>query len=99
MVEQRVQALEVALPYSPVALEPSSHLLERRGTPRVDSTLGVHTHVHESGCAEHAEMLGDLRLAETEVIDPVSAPTRTGEQQLDNLQPEWPGPGPETVHD
>ncbi len=86
MVEQRVQALEVALPYSPVALEPSFHLLERRGTQRVDSTLGVHTNVHESGFAEHAEMLGDLRLSKTEFIDHVSDRARTGEQQLDNLQ-------------
>src|SRR6266403_4681211 len=86
VVEQRVESLEVAFPYSPVAVEPGFQLLQWRGAQGIDAALGVHTNVHESGFAEHAEMLGDLRLAETEFIDHVSDRARTGEQQFDDLQ-------------
>jgi hypothetical protein len=53
-VKKGVQALEVALPKTPVSLQPHLKLLERCGPQGINSALCVHANVHQSGVTEHA---------------------------------------------
>ena len=71
-VKQGVQALEIALPKTPVPLEPDLKLLERRGPQGINAALSCHANVHQSGITEHAEMFRDLGLAETQAMDQVA---------------------------
>jgi hypothetical protein len=68
-MEQGVQALKVALPESPVSLQPHFKFLERRWTQCINSALSVHTNVHQAGITEHPQMFGDLRLAQMQPMD------------------------------
>ncbi|HXN53562.1 MAG TPA: hypothetical protein VN943_16640 [Candidatus Acidoferrum sp.] len=86
LVEQGVQALEVALPKTPVPLQPDLKLVERRGPQGINAALSVHANVHQSGIAEHPQMFGDLRLAETQPIDHVSDRSWPVKQQFHDLK-------------
>src|ERR1700676_3145187 len=59
-LKPRIQALEAALPNTPVPFKPIFKFLQRRRPQRVDAALRVYANVHEAGFTEHAEMLGDL---------------------------------------
>jgi hypothetical protein len=63
--EQGVQALEIAFPNAAIPLDPSLKLLQRGWAQGINAALRVDANVHQAGFAEHAEMLGDLRLAKT----------------------------------
>ena len=85
-MEEDVQALEVALPKTPVALQPSLQLLERGGPQSINAALRVHANVHQSSGAEHPQMLRDLRLAETQAKDQVTDRPRAVAQEFDDLK-------------
>src|SRR6267143_6151986 len=86
LVQQGIQALEVALPKTPVLLQPNPQFLEWRGPQRINPALRVHANVHQSGITEHPQMFGDLRLAETEFIDHVPDRPWSAQQQIDDLK-------------
>jgi hypothetical protein len=85
-VEEGVQSLEVALPNTPVPLQPYFKLLERCGPQGINSALSVHPDVHQPSFTEHSQMLGDLRLAEMQLLNHVAYGQGTVEQQFDNLK-------------
>src|SRR5437879_6447973 len=85
-VEQAVQALEVALPKTPVPLQPHLKLLEWRGPQRINSALSVHANVNQSGITEHPQMFGDLGLAETQAMDHVPDRAWSVTQEFDDLK-------------
>src|SRR5882724_9054047 len=84
--EQGVQTLEVGLPNTPVLLQPHLKLLERLGAQGIDAALRVHANVNQSGIAENAQVLGDLRLAETQTMNHVTDRARPVEQEFDDLK-------------
>src|SRR6266849_10086767 len=63
-VEQSVQALEVALQNSPVALQPFGGLRERLGLEPARPPLRVAPTRNQTGALQHLEMLGDRGLAD-----------------------------------
>src|SRR2546429_8388124 len=85
-MEQGVQALKVALPETPVCLQPHFKLLERRWTQCINSALSVHADVHQSSVAEHSQMFGNLRLAQMQPMDHFSDRPRSVPQQFDDLK-------------
>jgi hypothetical protein len=91
--EQGVQALEVALPEAAIAIEPGLELLERRGSQRIDSTLRVDADIDEAGVAQNTQVLGYLRLAETETINEVANGAWSVQQQLNDVKPIGLGQG------
>jgi hypothetical protein len=84
--EQGVQTLEVGLPNTPVLLQPHLKLLERLGPQGVDAALRIHANVNQSGITENAQVLGDLRLAETQPVNHVPDRARPVEQEFDDLK-------------
>src|SRR5258706_3860797 len=86
LVEQGVKTLEIGLPDAAIPLSPSLQLLQRRWAQGIDSTLRVNANVDQAGIAEHAQMLGDLRLAKTEAVDQIADGARAVEQQFDDLE-------------
>jgi hypothetical protein len=85
LVEQGVQALEVAIPKTPVAFQPHFEFLKRGRAQSIDAALGVHAHVNQSGIAEHAKVLGNLGLAETQAMDHVADGAWTVPQEFDDM--------------
>src|ERR1700680_3699110 len=73
LAEQGVQALKIRLPKTAVPLQPNVKLVKRRGPQGVDAALSVHANVHQAGLAEDAQVLRDLRLAETQAGGPDAA--------------------------
>jgi len=86
ILEQGVQALEVALPEAPVSLHPDLKLLKRRWTQRINSALSVYADVHQASGAEHPQMFGDLRLAQMQAIDHFPDRPWSVTQQFDDLK-------------
>ena len=100
LVEKGVQALEVALPNTPVSLQPHFQLSERRGPQGINAALRIHADVHQSGFAEHPQMFGDLRLPEVQAMGQVTNRAWTVEQEFDDLKPVGLGEGSESFqHD
>ena len=97
LVEQGVKALEIALPDAAIPLDPSLELLERGGAQGIDPALRVDANVHQPRHTEHAEMLGDLWLRNTEAVDQVADGARAVEQQFDDLETVWLGQGSESL--
>src|SRR2546430_8383950 len=85
-MEQGVQALKVTLPETPVCLQPHFKLLERRWTQCINSALSVHADVHQSSVAEHAQMFGDLRLAQMQPMNHLPDRPWSVTQQFDDLK-------------
>jgi hypothetical protein len=83
---------------TPVLLQPHFQLMERRGAQRINAALCVHANVNQSGIAEHAEMLGDLRLPETQPADQVPDGPWTVTQEFDYMETARLGEGPECGH-
>lgn len=86
LVEEGVQALEVAFPKAPVSLQPNLKLLERLGPQGVNPALRVDANVNQPGITEHAQVFGDLRLAETQAADHVPDGPRAVTQELDDQE-------------
>src|SRR4029077_18114051 len=84
--QQDIEALKIAGPKPPVACQPSLQFLERRAAQGVDATLRVHAYIHQAGFAEHAQMLGDLGLAQTEAVYHVTDRAGSVQQQLNDLK-------------
>jgi hypothetical protein len=90
--------MEVVLPKAPVSLQPHFQLVERRGAQGINAALRVHANVNQSGITEYAEMLGDLRLAETQPADQVPDGPWTVTQKFDDMKTAGLGEGPECGH-
>jgi hypothetical protein len=90
--------MEVVFPKAPVSLQPHFQLVERRGAQGINAALRVHANVNQSGITEYAEMLGDLRLAETQPADQVPDGPWTVTQKFDDMKTAGLGEGPECGH-
>jgi hypothetical protein len=86
LAEQGVQALEVGFPKIAVPREPNLKLPERSGAQGINAALSVHANIHETGVTEDTEMLGDLRLAQTQAMGHVPDRARASTQELDDVQ-------------
>src|SRR5277367_992017 len=86
LTKHAIEALEIGFPDAPVSFDPDFQLFQRRRTQRVNPALRVHAHVHQSGVAEHAQMLRDLRLAQTQAMDHVADRPRPVTQQFHDLK-------------
>jgi hypothetical protein len=95
-VKQGIQALKVALPKAPVPLQPDLKLLERGWPQRINPALRVYANVHQSGLTEHAQMFGDLRLAEAQAMDHVADGPWTVAQEFDDVKAVGLGQGSES---
>jgi hypothetical protein len=86
LVEQGIEALKVSFPDLPVSRNPGLQFLERRGPQRINSALRIYANVHQTRVTEHPQVLRDLRLLESELIDHV--PDRPGplKQEFDDLK-------------
>src|SRR5260370_34839536 len=69
--EQGVKALEIAFPDPAIPLDPSLKLLQRGWAQGIDSALRIDAAVHQPGLTEHAETLGNLRLANASLLSHV----------------------------
>jgi len=68
---------EPLAPEAPVRLEPRVELGDRLRVERIDAPLGIALHPHESGLAQHAQVLRRAGLAQSEPLDDL---------------PDWPRP-------
>src|SRR5882724_5979470 len=84
--EKGVQALEIALPKTPVPLQPHVKLLKRLRPQRINPPLRVNANVNQSGVAKHPQMLGHLWLAKVQAIDHVADGPWPVKQQFDDLK-------------
>src|SRR5712692_4860152 len=82
-----VESIESFLLDAAITLEPHVELLERLRPKAVDALLRDRPDFDESGVAEDAEVLGDLRLPEAEPRDDLSDRAGLTAQQLDDLEP------------
>src|SRR5437762_4509420 len=98
LLEEGVQALEVVLPKTPVPLQPHLKLLEWRGPQCINSALRVHAKFNQSGITEHPQVLGNLRLAETQPPDHVPDGPWTVEQEFNDLKTAGLGQRSECCH-
>ena len=86
LFEKGVQALEIALPKTPLPLDPHFKLLERLGPQRINPPLRVNANVNQSGVTQHPQMFGHLRLAKVQAIDHVADGPWPVKQQFDDLK-------------
>jgi hypothetical protein len=96
-VQQCIEAHEIFFPQLAISIEPDFQLLERSGPQRVDPTLRVHAYVDQSGFTEHPQMLRDLRLPKTQLIDQITDRARPVQQHLDDLETVRFGEGSECL--
>src|SRR5258708_5788008 len=85
-MQVRFQAIESCAPDMAVGLQPRIKLAERLRTQLVDSLLGNGVYLDDPGIAEHAQMLGHLRLTEPKPLGDFSHRTGPITQELDNVQ-------------
>src|SRR5580658_10106712 len=71
-LQHAIETLEIAFPDAAESFDPDFQFLQGCRAQRVDPALRIYAHVHQSGIAEHAQMLRDLRLAETEAMNHVA---------------------------
>jgi hypothetical protein len=95
LTEKGVEALEVALPNPPVALQPNFKFPEGRGAQGIDAALSVNANVDESGVTEDAQVFGNLRLAKAQAADQVADGARTATQKFDDVKAVGLGERPE----
>src|SRR5271169_4722397 len=86
-LQQRIEASVPALPEGLERFQPALELLEGPGLELVDSALGLCVHSDEPDLVQHAQMLGDLRLAQPEPFGYFTDGTGVVPQHLDNTQP------------
>jgi hypothetical protein len=86
LVQLRFQAIESCAPDATVGLQPRVKLVEWLRAQLVDALLGNWMHLDEPGIAEHAEVLGHLRLTEPKPLGDFSHRTGPITQELDNVQ-------------
>jgi hypothetical protein len=86
LVQQAVQPAEVFRPQAPILLHPQFKLLERFRPQSINSALRVDANADDSGLTQDAEMFGNLRLAETQLIDEVADRAGSVEQEFDDLK-------------
>jgi hypothetical protein len=72
LVEQGIESQKVFLPESAVPFEPGFQLLKRRRPQPIDPALRVYPNVDQTCVTEHSQMLGDLGLAQAELLDQVA---------------------------
>jgi len=64
-----LKTIEACAPHLAKGLEPFIKLDERLKAEVVEASLPVSAHRHQAGIAQHAEMLGDSRLAQGQPLD------------------------------
>jgi hypothetical protein len=84
--EKGIQTLEVVFPKTAITFQPHLQLLEGSRAQSIDAALGVRANMNETGIAEDAEMLGDLRLAQAEPADEVADGAGTAAQEFDDMK-------------
>ena len=73
-----------ALPRAPCRAQPGIELRERLGAQRVEALLAVGSRAHETGLAQHAQMLRDPRLAQSDPIDQLPHRPLARSQQVED---------------
>lgn len=77
-----LEPVQVRVPDPPVRLEPGIELLQRRAVQLVHAPLRVRPRNHETGLAQHPQMLRGARLAEAETLDQLADLTRALSEKL-----------------
>src|SRR3990170_5181431 len=78
------QAIVTCFLEIPVGLQPRLERLERLGPQPVDSPLGRRVHLDQPSVTQHAEVFGDLWLAELELRGNLTHRARALAQEFDN---------------
>src|SRR6266540_1693178 len=64
-----LQRIETARPVAAIGLEPPVDLRQGLGAQAVNASLGVGSHADEARLAQHAQVLGNARLADRQRLD------------------------------
>src|SRR5256885_15343193 len=86
-----VELIEALVPRASVRLQPIVELPEWLGAEAVDPLLRDRMGLHEPSVAQHAEVLGDLRLTKPEPLDDLPDGAWLPPEKLDDLPPGWFG--------
>src|SRR5919197_1019322 len=84
LVEVALQRIEAPRPHRAIRLEPRVDLPQWVRTHPVETTLRVGARLHETGVAQHSEMLGHRRLADVQRIHQISDRALALPQQVED---------------
>jgi hypothetical protein len=87
VVEVAFEGVETVGPSPPVGLEPGIDLCQRLGAHPVPPSLCLAAHRHQTGVAQHPQVLRDPGLAEPEVVDQVADRPLPRMQQIEDPPP------------
>jgi hypothetical protein len=71
-------------PQRPIGRQPLVDLAQRLDTDAVQPALGIDARFDQTGLAQDAQMLGDGRLADIQVLDELGDGTLAGAQEIEN---------------
>lgn len=71
--------------------EPGVELRKRLRPDAVQAALRIRARLDEAGLLEHAEVLGDPRLAEAKAVDEIADGAFALAEQVENREPPWLG--------
>lgn len=81
------ERVETIGPQPPVRREPRVDLDQRLGAQLVPPTLGILADPHQTGLAQHPQMLGRAWLAQAEPLGELADHTRAVQQQIQDPPP------------
>lgn len=86
IIEKDIKTPEVLFPKPAVPFQPDVELLQWGGSQRVNATLRVNAGFDQASVAENAQVLGGLRLTDTQAMNHVTDGARAGAQKLDDAK-------------
>jgi len=86
-VEVPFEIVEARRPEEPVGLEPFVNGTQSLRANTVEAALGVHANIYKARLSEHAQMLGDGRLADGELVDKVANGALPFAKQVEDVPP------------